>query len=597
MKLKFGTGKRNLLIGIAVLALGLGAGYLYYIRNADSEDYITAKIERGNIRNTVAATGALQAVRTVPVGAQVSGIIQKLYVDFNDQVHTGQIVAQLDRAQLSQQLDQQKANLAQSKANLANAEARLVAAKAEVDTQQAGVSSANANLAALKAQRDDAERLLQRQQSLAESGLITDRDLESSRANFNAAKARYDQATAQLDQARVSEKNAASAGLAQAQAQVKQAQAQVLQAEGSVKLAETNLGYTTIYSPIDGVIVSRDSNEGQTVASSFSAPTLFTIATDLRDMQVIAAIDQADIGVINQNNKVSFTVDAFPGESFKGTINQIRLNATNVSNVVTYNVVIDFKNPELKLKPGMTANLTFAIMERNDVLKIPNAALRFKPPEITNEKIREMLQEEAKTNPSTQATGKPEAASSPSAESTQAKNAGGDQKSGDAGEKRGRRRQGEQQPDAAGNDTAQARNRQGDKSTTGSGNDTSQGRRRRRDQQSGEGADGGADGAPRERSAGFAPTSAIMSAGQWRVVWVLSGPDRTPQPRRIQIGITDTTWTEILRGDLKDGDEVIVMKNVSGDSRGNRPQTPPGFGGGGRGFGGGGGGGGGGRRR
>jgi HlyD family secretion protein len=596
MKLKFGPGKRNLLIGIAVLAIGLTAGYLYYNRNANGEEYLTSRIERGNIRNTVAATGALQAVRTVPVGAQVSGIIQKLYVDFNAQVHTGQIIAQLDRSQPVQQLDQQKANLAQAKANLANMEARLIAAKAEIDTQQAGVSSANANLAALKAQRDDAERLLQRQQSLSESGLITDRDLESSRASFNAAKARYDQAVAQLDQARVSEKNAASAGLAQAQAQVKQAQAQVMQAEGSVKLAETNLGYTTIYSPIDGVIVSRDSNEGQTVASSFSAPTLFTIATDLKDMQVIAAIDQADIGVINQNNKVSFTVDAFPGESFKGTINQIRLNATNVSNVVTYNVVIDVKNPDLKLKPGMTANLTFAIAERTDVLKIPNAALRFKPAEITTEKIREMLQQEAKNNPSPQAAqakGTPDAAASPGSESTQAKNAGGDQKPGDAAEKRGRRRQEEQQPEAASSDAAQARKRQGDKPTTESGNDTGQGRRRRRDQQSGESP----DGAPRERNSGFAPTTAIMSEGQWRVVWVLNGPEHTPQPRRIQIGITDGTSTEILRGDLKDGDEVIVMKNISGDSRSNRAQTPPGFGGPGRGMGGPGGGGGGGRRR
>jgi HlyD family secretion protein len=591
MKLKFLTAKRNLFIIIGLLAIGLTGTYLYYNRSANGDDYLTGKIERGNIRNTVAATGTLQAVRTVLVGAQVSGIIQKLYVDFNDEVHVGQVIAKLDEIPLQQQLAQQKASLEQQKANLANAEARLLAAKAEVDTQQAGVLSANANLAALKAQRDDAERLLQRQQALAESGVIPERDLEASRASFSAAEARYSQAKAQLEQARVSEKNAASAGLAAAEAQVKQARAQVLQSEGGVRLAETNLGYTTIYSPIDGVVVSRDVNEGQTVASNFSAPTLFTIATDLTDMQVIAAIDQADIGMINQENKVSFTVDAFPGESFQGTINQIRLNAQNVSNVVTYNVVVDIKNPDKKLKPGMTADLTFAIAERNDVLRLPNAALRFRPPDATNEKIREMLRN-ASGNESAQAGRKSEAASSPAAESSQAKSPGSEQQPGAATEERGRRRQRDQQSGEPGSEQGQARRRQRDQQSGEGGND-GQGRRRRRDQQPGTSGDSTADasGGRREggqRMTGFAPTTAIMVEGQWRVVWVL-GPDKTPQPRRIQIGITDGTATEILRGDLKEGDEVIVMRNISADSRQNR-QTPPGFGGGpgGRGFGGGG---------
>src|SRR5215813_7125127 len=156
-------------------------------------------------------------------------------------------------------------------------------------------------------------------------------------------------------------------------------------------MAKVNLSYTTISSPIDGVVVSRNVDKGQTVAASLQAPTLFTIANDLTQMQVIANIDQADIGVINQNNKVSFTVDAFPGTNFSGDINQIRLNPQNVSNVVTYNVVIDVHNPDLKLKPGMTANLTMTIAERQDVLKIPNAALRFRPQGMTPEKMRELF--------------------------------------------------------------------------------------------------------------------------------------------------------------------------------------------------------------
>jgi HlyD family secretion protein len=573
MKLKFLTAKRNLFIIIGLLAIGLTGTYLYYNRNTNGDEYLTARIEKGNIRNTVAATGTLQAVRTVLVGAQVSGIIQKLYVDFNDEVHVGDLIAKLDPVPHQQQLAQQEASLEQNRANLANAKARLLTAEAEVNTQKAGVSSSRANLAALKAQRDDAERLLRRQEGLVESGVLPERDLEASRANFSAADARYNQAKAQLEQAIVNEQNAANAGLAAAQAQVKQAEAQVQQAEGAVRLAKTNLGYTDIYSPIDGVVVSRDVNEGQTVASSFSAPTLFTIATDLTNMQVIAAIDQADIGMINQDNKVSFTVDAYPGEAFQGTINQIRLNATNVSNVVTYNVVVDVKNPDKKLKPGMTADLTFAIAERNDVLKLPNAALRFRPPDITNEKIREMLRDTAGNNPA-QAK-RPEAAASPGAESSQAKSPGSEQQSGAAAEERGRRRRRDQQSGETGNEEGQ-------------------GRRRQRNRQPGTAGDGAADasGARREggqRMTGFVPSTAVMAEGQWRVVWVL-GPDKMPQPRRVQIGITDGTSTEILRSDLKEGDEVIVMRNISADGRQQNRQTPPGFGGGpgGRGFGGGG---------
>src|SRR5262245_46979038 len=187
------------------------------------------------------------------------------------------------------------------------------------------------------------------------------------------------------------EPTSASSGLAQAKAQVKQARAQIQQIESALKMAEVNLSYTTISSPIDGVVVSRNVDKGQTVAASLQAPTLFTIANDLTQMQVIANIDQADIGVINQGNRVSFTVDAFPGHNFGGTINQIRLSPQNVQNVITYNVVIDVKNPDLKLKPGMTANLTLTIAERQDALKIPNAALRFWPQGVPQEKRRELL--------------------------------------------------------------------------------------------------------------------------------------------------------------------------------------------------------------
>jgi HlyD family secretion protein len=391
MRFKFGSGKQTLLLAGGAGAIAIAIVALVRGHSANAAEFMTARIERGGIRNTVNATGTLQAVTTVQVGSQVSGTIAALYADFNSQVHRGQLIAQLDPAIFQAQVAQARANLEQARANLADAQAKVLAAESAVANQRAGVSSATANLAAIKAQRDDARSLLERQEALAASGLTTRRDLDTARASYQAAEAHYRQAEAQLEQARVTERSASSAGLAQAQAQVQQAQAQVRQTEAAVNLAEVNLSHTTIRSPIDGVVVSRNVDVGQTVAASLQAPTLFTIANDLTQMQVIANIDQADIGVISANNRISFTVDAFPGQSFNGAIRQIRLNPQNVQNVVTYNVVIDVVNPDLKLKPGMTANLTVTVAERTNVLKAPNAALRFIPQGMTAEKIRDMI--------------------------------------------------------------------------------------------------------------------------------------------------------------------------------------------------------------
>ncbi|HWL74974.1 MAG TPA: efflux RND transporter periplasmic adaptor subunit, partial [Burkholderiaceae bacterium] len=268
-----------------------------------------------------------------------------------------------------------------------------MAARSTVQNTQAGVSGAEANVAVLKAQQDDALSLLKQQEALVQSGVIAQRELDIAKTSYRTAQARYDQAVAQLNQAKLSTQSAAVSGVAQSQAQVEQsqaqvqqsqaqvlqAQAQVQQAEAALHLAEVNLSHTTIASPIDGVVVSRDVNVGQTVAASLSAPTLFTIANDLTRMQIIANIDQADIGLVEQAKSVKFSVDAFPGKEFDGQIQQLRLNPQNVQNVVTYNVVIDVNNPDQKLKPGMTANLIITIDERNNVLKVPNAALRFTP--------------------------------------------------------------------------------------------------------------------------------------------------------------------------------------------------------------------------
>jgi HlyD family secretion protein len=301
----------------------------------------------------------------------------------------------------------------------------------------------------------------------------------------------------------------------QSQAQVQQAQAQVQQAEAALRLAEVNLTHLTIASPIDGIVVSRNVDVGQTVAASLSAPTLFTIANDLKQMQVIANIDQADIGLVEQAKSVKFSVDAFPGKDFDGKIEQMRLNPTNVQNVVTYNVVIGVSNPEQKLKPGMTANLTITIDERNNVLKVPNSALRFTPQDASGQKLS--------SNPG-----------------------GGNNSANASGQ--GRRQSANAQPKTDNANTAS--------SPVAPGQANSQ-----------------------QGARAFAPASAPVLEGQTRVVWVL-GADGTPQSRRIKIGLTDGAATEVVEGNLQEGEMVITGQTISAANKAQGAQSPaPGFGG------------------
>jgi len=517
------AGKKKLFIGGGMMAAVVLAGLYFWGSDSGTTQYMTARIDRGNLRNTVTATGALQAVTTVQVGSQASGTISALYADFNSVVKKGQVVAQLDPSTAKAQVEQARANLEQARASLVNAraavtnsragvsdaQARNLAAKSTVQNNAAGVSGAEANVAVLKAQQDDALSLLKQQESLLKAGVIAQRDYDVAMTAYKTAEARYNQAVAQLNQAKLVEQSSSSAGMAQSQAaveqsqaqvqqsqaQVQQAAAQVQQAQAALSLAEVNLSHTTIASPIDGIVVSRDVNVGQTVAASLSAPTLFTIANDLTQMQVIANIDQADIGLVEQAKSVKFSVDAFPGKDFDGKIAEMRLNPTNVQNVVTYNVVINVDNPEQKLKPGMTANLTITIDERNDVLKVPNSALRFTPQDATRQR-------------------------------TGSGNAGGQNQGGQGGQGQGQRRQRQQ-------------GEQGDSN--------------------------------------FAPASAPVLNGQTRIVWVL-GQDGTPERRRIKVGLSDGAATEVVEGDLKEGDMVITGQTIGSSSAQNNQSRPPGFG-------------------
>ena len=528
--------KKQLILGGAAAAVLAFAGFYFWGNQSSAPQYMTAKVERGNLRNTVTATGTLQAVTTVQVGSQASGTLSALNADFNSVVKKGQVIAQLDPAVSKAQVDQARANLQQARASLqqsiagvagsragvSDAQAKALAASSTVQNNQSGVSSAQANLAVLKAQLDDALAFLKQQDYLMKSGVIAQRDYDLANTAYKTAEARYNQAAAQLNQAVLSEQSSAGSGVAQSQAQVQQsqaqvqqsqaqvqqAQAQVQQAEAALRLAEVNLAHTTITSPIDGIVVSRDVDVGQTVAASLSAPTLFTIANDLTQMQVIANIDQADIGLVEQAKSVKFSVDAFPGKDFDGKIQQMRLNPQNVQNVVTYNVVIDVSNPEQKLKPGMTANLTITIDERNNVLKVPNSALRFTPADASAQRVG---------------------------------------RSGDsAGNSGGRRSPGTQQADNASGTSSPTSAPQGDA------------------QQSG------------ERQ--FAPATAPVLEGQTRRIWVL-GQDGKLQSRRIKVGLTDGASTEVVEGNLQEGVMVVTGQTLTAN-KAQSSQTPaPGFGG------------------
>src|SRR3954468_4913569 len=328
--------KRAVIGLLIVLAIGAGAGAYYIRRSAPEIQVNTSPITRGDIVDTVGASGTLQAVTTVQVGSQVSGNIAYLGADFNSIVKKGQVIARLDPSLFEAQLQQARANVQQARANLTKAQSDLDRSKVMLT---------------------DAQQKYTRAKELAGRSLLPQSDLDAAKIAVDSAQAT----------------------LASAEATVSQAQAAVNQSQASVNQNQVNLDHTTIEAPIDGIVIQRSVDVGQTVAASMQAPTLFIIAADLTKMQVNANIDEADVGRIRPNQNVTFRVDAYPGEEFQGSVSQIRLQPVVVQNVTTYGTIINVPNGDLKLKPGMTANLRVQIARRADVLRVANAALRFRP--------------------------------------------------------------------------------------------------------------------------------------------------------------------------------------------------------------------------
>ena len=370
------------IVGLCVLVVAVGA---WVLRGDSDVQYRTAPAERGDIAYTISATGTPNAVVTVQVGSQVSGNIKALYADFNTKVQKGQVVAQIDPQLFQARVDQERANLNAAQAAVLNAQAQIRKNEADVASGRATLADAKSNVVKAQSAVGDAKSKLDRRLELVKEGVLAKEEGET-------AQTTYDQAQAMLESAR-SLVISAQTNITALQAQVEvansqraTAQAQVKQAEASLKQAEVDLENTVIRAPVDGVVVARQIDVGQTVAASMQAPTLFSIAQDLTRMQVDTNVSEADVGRVVVGQSADFTVDAYPGQVFHGKVTSIRKAPINVQNVVTYDVVIGVANPDLKLFPGMTANVKILIDRHKDVLKIPNAALRFHPADATPKK-------------------------------------------------------------------------------------------------------------------------------------------------------------------------------------------------------------------
>jgi HlyD family secretion protein len=343
---------------LVVAALLATAGAYLWLRSANEGEaprYRLARVERGPLTATVVASGTLNAVTTVQVGSQISGQVKEIYVDFNSPVKEGQIIARIDPATFELRVNQARAD--------------LDAARSAVAVARSGLAGQQAELARVRVNLAEAERDHQRKKTLVEKDYLSPAELDKAETVLAATREQLKAVQAQI-------------GISEAQ--VRSALAAVKQRESLLRQAEVDLERTIIRAPVDGTVILRNVDAGQTVAASLQAPVLFTIARDLRDMQVEAAIDEADVGRLRPGQPTSFTVDAFPQRGFAGEIVQIRKSPVTVQNVVSYTVVISARNPDLSLLPGMTATVRIVVDQRDDALKAPNAALRFRPAEAAD---------------------------------------------------------------------------------------------------------------------------------------------------------------------------------------------------------------------
>jgi HlyD family secretion protein len=513
--------KKRLVIIAAILILVSAGGFFTFRMidaNGGDQKFRKLKIERGEISSSVTATGTINPVVNVLVGSQVSGTIKALYADFNSQVKEGQVIAQIDPAIFEAQVAQGRANLLSAQANLLNVQANL--------------KNVQASLAKAEVAVQDTKRTLDRNKELAERKVVAQATLDTAQANYDSAVAQRDSSTAQIESAK---------------AQIEQAKAQIEQARASLRVSETNLRYATIRSPVNGTVISRNVDVGQTVAASLQAPTLFTIAKDLTQMQVDSNISEADVGRIAVGQDSTFTVDAYPERTFRGKVSEIRNAPMTVQNVVTYDVVIRVDNKELKLKPGMTANVSVLIAHKEGVLKIPNSALRFQPQSAAREQTGEKSKGASPPGGGGQR---------PIDRLTKELNLTDEQRTKAEMILASSRQEIQEIREKAKPEDARIKIQNLIKQKIW-GVLTEEQKRKYGEMGQGQSSPQGEERRPAR-------------------VWVVS-PEGKPAPVSIFLGITNGTFSEVAEGDLKEGMEVIVEELSKKKNSAQRPSAPPGM--------------------
>jgi HlyD family secretion protein len=554
--------KGKWLVGTLVIGGLLGAGYHFYFGRAKKVEFVTARLERGDIEAVVSATGSCNAVVSVQVGSQVSGNILELHADYNTRVARGQVVAVIDPSPFQARVDQATANLESARGSVLNAQSQLKKSDADIASSEANVANQRANVIRATSQMNDAKNRLDRRLEMFEQKVVSREERDTAQANYDQAVASLEAAKAQLTAAQSSLESVRAQRDVIA-TQLITAQSQVKQQEANLKQALFDLANTKIRAPVDGTVIARNMDIGQTVAASFSAPTIFQIAQDLTKMQVDTNIDESDIARIQVGQEATFTVDAYSGQVFRGQVQQIRRAPINVQNVITYVVVVNVDNPDLKLFPGMTANVRILTDRVANVLKLPSAALRVR------------LDESLLSN-----KGKDTAKEFPSEVFSKTKDAGGE------GEKGAASKEGDKQiPDDLKARFAEGRGRFGGgaeafggKGRGGRGGFGGQG-----GGPGGQGFGGFAGGEGRGGRGGFASPGQGQGRGgrgggstQVATVYIM-GDDGKPRAERVRLGIGDGGFVAVLTPNLREG-----MRVVTGVLGAETPAPAPGFPGGGQ---------------
>ena len=559
--------KRALSLVFLISLVGAGVwAYSSVNSGANAPAYRVARVERGTLTSAVSATGSLNAVTTVQVGSQITGQIKQLFADFNSKVRKGEVVAQIDPEGFQAKVTQAQADVESAEASVLNTQASVERYRADVQNARAAHAEAKAQTAKAQVAVVDTKRVLDRATELFSRQLI-------SKSELDTAQAGHDTAVAQLESTRAREEGLASAiqsAIAQlkvAEAAVVSARAQVKQKQAALHQAKVDLNHTTITAPVDGVVISRAVDVGQTVSASLSAPTVFTIAKDLEKMQVEASVAEADVGEIAVGQTATFKVDAFPGETFTGKVVQVRKAAQVVQNVVTYTVIIAVDNPGGRLLPGMTANVKFIVGEKANVLKVPNAALRFRPPGA---------RAEAKTKEGKEGKEGKEAKTKDSAPTKDAAGASAESEASLEGQR-------DQLIQSLGLTEAQQKkldlvletSRQERKALRAQGLPSEERKARSRKIKESAAAQIRELLTPEQRAqydklvaAPVVDGKAEAKAGTAGRVWVLND-NGEPQPIALRLGITDGSATEVLKGDLKEGQAVIVGSTGGSGSGGS----------------------------